>query len=406
MRRPNLARLRPQALRSRRVLFGLLALVVLAGAGGAWLLLRGDETAAAATTTATVSTETIQQTVTASGTLAAATTADLSFDVSGTVTAVYVEPGDTVREGQRLARVDDDVLAAELDAAESALDAAETSLSEHSSDGASDEQIAADEASVVAAESSLEQAQEALDGAVLRSTIAGSVTAVGIEVGDRAGSGSGSSGGATAVTGNASASSGSDAGASITVVTSGSFVLDATVASSDVDKIEKGLQAELTVSGVDETVYGTVSEVGLVAETDSTGAAAFPVTIKVTGTRDDLYAGSSADVAIIVSQRSDVLTVTSRALQTDGDTTYVDRVGDDGTTERVDVQTGETSGMVTEITSGLVEGDVVQVPGFSGPGGSGGDEEMQQRMQDMMQNGGGPPDGAFPGGGGFPGGGQ
>ena len=159
-------------------------------------------------------------------------------------------------------------------------------------------------------------------------------------------------------------------------------------------------------SGIDETVYGTVSAVGLVAETDSSGAAAFPVTIEVTGERDDLYAGTSADIAVIVSQRADVLTVDSRALQTDGGTTYVEKVTDSatGATERVTVETGETSGMVTAVTSGLAEGDVVQVPGFAGPGGSGGDQDMQefqQQMQERMQNGGGFPGGGQ--GGGFPG---
>ncbi|NHA02073.1 hypothetical protein G5V59_27170 [Nocardioides sp. W3-2-3] len=175
--------------------------------------------------------------------------------------------------------------------------------------------------------------------------------------------------------------------------------MDATVSSSDVEKVKKGMQAEITVSGIDETVYGTVSEVGLVAETDSSGAAAFPVTVEVTGTREDLFAGTSADLAIVTSQRADVLTVDSRALQTDGDTTYVDKVTDaaTGATTKTVVATGEASGMVTEVTSGLAEGDVVKVPGFSGPGG-GGNQDMQQRMQERMQNGGG-----FPGGGTPPG---
>ncbi|HVK27058.1 MAG TPA: biotin/lipoyl-binding protein [Nocardioides sp.] len=405
-----LNRVRPPWRRPRRLVLVLSALVVVSGVAGAWLLLRGDEPAAASTTTATVSTQTLKQTVTASGTVAAATTEDLSFDVSGTVTKVFVEPGDTVKEGQRLARIDDDVLQAELDAAESSLDAAETAQSEHISDGASDEQLAADEASVLAAESSLTQAQDAVEDAVLRSTIAGTVTDVGLEVGDSVGSGSGSSQPSTG-TGSSSSSTATDTtSGTITVVSTGRFVVDATVSSSDVEKVEKGMQAEITVSGIDETVYGTVSEVGLVAETDSSGAAAFPVTVEVTGERDDLYSGTSADVAVVVSQRTDVLTVDSRAVRADGDTTYVEKVTDGatGATERVTVETGETSGMVTEVTSGLAEGDVVQVPGFAGPGGNGGDQDMQefqQQMQERMQNGGGFPGGGFPGGG-FPGGAQ
>lgn len=384
--------------RSRRLVLGLVALVVLAAASGGWLLLRDDQPAAAATTTATVGTQTLKQTVTASGTVEAATTADLSFDVSGTVSAVYVEPGDEVAKGQKLAAVDDEVLQAELDAAESALDAAETARTEHLSDGASDEQASADEAAVLAAESSLAQAEDAVADAVLRSTTAGTVTAVGVEVGDTVGSSGNLAG--------ASTDSTDATDAIVTVVSTGSYVVEASVASADVEKVAKGLQTEITVSGVDGTVYGTVTEVGLVAEADSSGAAVFPVTIEVTGERDDLYTGTSADIAIVVSQRTDVLTVDSRAIRTDGDTTYVEKVTDSatGATERVEVTTGETSGMATEVLTGLAEGDVVEVPGFSGPGGAGGDDQVQE-LRRQIEQGGGFPEGFTPPQGGFPAGG-
>ncbi|MCR1782259.1 biotin/lipoyl-binding protein [Nocardioides carbamazepini] len=390
------------ARRSRRLVLGLVAFLVIAAAIGGWLLLRDDQPAAAATTTATVATQTLKQTVTASGTVEAATTAELAFDVSGTVTDVYVEPGEKVTRGQRLAAIDDDVLRAELEAAESALDAAETARSEHLADGASDEQASADQAAVLAAESSLAQAKEAVADAVLRSTTAGTVTAVGIEVGDTAGS-SGTPAGS-----DSSSSDSGTADGTVTVVSTGSYVIEATVASGDVGKVKKGLQTEITVSGIDETVYGTVAEVGLVAEADSSGAAVFPVTIEVTGERDDLYTGTSADIAIVVSQRADVLTVDSRALRTDGETTYVELVTDGatGATERVEVTTGETSGLATEILTGLAEGDVVEIPGFSGPGGpggSGGGEQMQE-LRRQIEQGGVLPEGFVPPQGGVQGG--
>ncbi|MDQ6527061.1 efflux RND transporter periplasmic adaptor subunit [Nocardioides sp. LHD-245] len=381
-----LRRVRPPWRRRRRLVVSLATLVVLAAVAGGWLLFRDDEPAAATSTTATVGTQTLKQTVTASGTLAAARTAELSFDVSGTVTAVYVRPGDAVRKGQRLAAVDDEVLRAELDAADSALDAAETARAEHVADGASAEQVAADKAAVLAAESRLVEARAAMDDAVLRATVKGTVTDVGIAVGDPVGDPVGGTGDT------------GDTSSSVTVVSTGSFVVEAMVASSDIAKVSPGLQAEIAVSGVDETVYGTVQEVGLVAEADSSGAAVFPVTVKVTDRRDDLFGGTSADLSIVVSQRAGVLTVDSRAIRTDGEATYVEKVTDaaTGAATRTDVELGETAGMATEVLSGLSEGDLVVVPGFSGPGGSGGDREMQEQMQqfrDRMQDGGGMPPG-------------
>lgn len=387
-----LQRPRPPWRSPRRLVLVLAALVVLSGAAGAWLLLRGDAPAAAASTTATVATQTLKKTVTASGTVAAATTADLSFAVSGTVTDVFVEPGDKVRKGQRLAAIDDTVLQAQLDAAQSSLDAAEVTRSEHLSDGSTGEQVAADEAAVVAAESSLAQAEDAVTDAVLRSTTAGTVTAVGLEVDDTVGS-SGAGGNTDTST---DTSTGTSTGA-ITVVSTGRFVVDATIASGEVEKVAKGLQAEVTISGIDGTVYGTVQEVGLVAETDSSGAAVFPVTVAITDKRDDLFAGTSADLSIVVSQRAAVLTVDSRAVQIEGDTTYVDKVTDPATGDstRTEIEIGDIDAMATEVVSGLVEGDVVVVPGFSGPAGGGGDQDMQERMRERMEQGGQLPPGGF-----------
>src|SRR6185312_1053853 len=58
------------------------------------------------TVTVPVTTGTIQQTVTSSGTIEPASQANLNFAVSGTVTAVNVKAGQTVAAGQTLATVD------------------------------------------------------------------------------------------------------------------------------------------------------------------------------------------------------------------------------------------------------------------------------------------------------------
>ncbi|MFT4286215.1 efflux RND transporter periplasmic adaptor subunit [Nocardioides sp.] len=382
----------------RWLVLTLVVLVAAAGASG-WLLLRPSGQAVAASTTTTVSSTTLKDTVSASGTIAAAKTADLDFEVSGTVTHVYVSEGDLVKKGQQLAAIDDTALQAALTAAQSSLDAAEEQYEEDIDDDASDVQLAADETAVVAAEADLDDAQQAVDDAVLRATIRGTVTAVGLEVGDVAGSSSGSSS-------TSSTSSDTSSSSAFSIVSVGSYLVDATVAATDVADVKAGLQAEITVSGVSDTVYGTVQSVGLVAQTNTSGAAVFPVTVKVTGKRDDLYSGTSATVSIIVSQETDVLVVASQALQTDDDgSTYVDKIVD-GATVKTPVEIGETYGTQTEVVSGLAEGDTVEVPGFTMPTGggtsSGDGEEEQQQMQ--FPDGGGMPGGGGQGGGGFGGG--
>lgn len=384
----------------RRVWLAVPVLLVLVAITGAWLLTR-DTTASATASTATVTRQTLQQTVSADGSIAARKSRDEAFEVSGTVTRVAVDEGDRVHRGQVLATVGHATLVATRTAASTSLDAAVTQLDDDQDAGASDVQIAADQTAVVAARATLADARQAVDDATLRATIAGTVTSVGISRGETVGT-SGSSG-STASTGSTDPTSSTDSSTSgaITIVSTGSYVVDATVAAEDADQLEKGLQAEITATGVDDTIYGTVSEVGLVAETNDSGAAVFPVTIAITGKQKDLYAGVTATASIIVKQEPDVLTVSSRALSTEGDKTYV-TVLVDGDEVKTEVTTGQTYGMSTEITSGLEEGDEVVVQGFTPPSGSGGDGGEGQlpgggELPDFSQMGGGQPPAGAPG---------
>lgn len=398
--------------RRSRVVTGAVLVLALAASAGGWFWFRPEAEAVVASTTQTVSTSTLKETVTASGTLRAARSEDLSFSVSGTVRAVLVDEGDQVKKGAALARVDSSSLVAARTAARSSYDAALAQLDEDLDAGASDVQVAADRSSVVAARSSWVEARDAVDDAVLRAPMAGTVVALDLAVGDTVGSGTGSGTGSGSTGSTGSSAGGSGAGAAttdttsttstaeVTLATTRRFAVDAEVAAADIGGVEEGLQVELTVSGVDETVYGTVSSVGAVASTNTSGAAVFPVVVEVTGNRKDLWSGTSADLSIVVSQRTDVLTVPTQAVESDDGQAYVTVVVD-GTEERRDIEIGEAPGASTEVTSGLEEGDTVVVPGFAGPGsGSGTDRGGQQGFP-----GGTPPSGmpSLPGGGTFPG---
>ena len=390
------------------------AAVVVGGGAGAWALTRED-TAQAQAMQVQATSGTVKETVSAGGTVEAAETADLSFEVSGTVTKIYVAEGDTVKKGDPLARVDDTTLVAARTAAESALTAAQEQLDTDESSGGSDVQIASDEAAVAAAEADLDSARQAVDDAVLRATIGGTVTAFDIAVGDVVGSSSGSSGTSS---GGSGSSMGEDSGGAstdsstdststgtVSIVSAGDHVVEATVSADDAASLKKGLQATVTVNGVDEEVFGTVATVGKVAETSSSGAAVFPVSITVTGERDDLYPGTSATAEITVKQREDVLTVTSAAITTDGDQAYVQKVVD-GKTVKTKVTIGEVYGASTEITDGLAEGDTVEIEAFTRPGGSRSGSQEGGQEGGFGGFGGEGETGQMPGGGQFPGGGM
>jgi multidrug efflux pump subunit AcrA (membrane-fusion protein) len=364
--------------RTRRRLLVVAGVVVVAAGGVAtWLVLRPAE-ASTQPIIATASVGTQRQTVSASGTIEPAEQADLTFAVSGEVNQVLVKEGDTVTTGQTLATVDDTLLQAQLTAAQAALDAAE-------------EKASSDDPSVVSAEADVTAAQEAVDNAALKSTIDGTVVTVGLKVGDRVGTGSSNGASNGSSNGSSNGNDGNSSTAEFTVVSTNRFVVDAKVGSADVDKVKQGMTAQITATGTDEPVDGTVQTVGLVASADDSGAATFPVTVDVTGEQKAIYAGSSATVAIVVAERQNVLTVPALALHTSGKATYVNKMVD-GKAVRTDVKVGDTFGAQTEIKSGLKEGDQIEVAVVAPSGGGGGNNGRT---------------GVFPGGGGgnFPGGG-
>ena len=111
----------------------ILALVLLLGGAGygVWALFLSDQGSAATQyRTMTVSTGTLKSTVSASGTLNPAKQTELSFGSSGVVTKVSAKVGDKVGKGDVLAKINDDELQIDLDAAEAELTEAEDSLSD------------------------------------------------------------------------------------------------------------------------------------------------------------------------------------------------------------------------------------------------------------------------------------
>jgi multidrug efflux pump subunit AcrA (membrane-fusion protein) len=379
---------------------GLLVLVGVVGSGVYWFGFRDEEASAASATSTTTavaaSLTTIEQSVTGSGTLTPTVQEDVSFAVSGTVTSVDVAAGDTVTAGQQLATVDTLNLNADLLSAKADLASVEAELSnaEDDADGSdsSDAQIAALEAKVEVAQASVDSATEDLAGATLTAPVSGLLTEVNIEVGDAiSGSGSSSSGsGSTGATGGSStggSSTTTSSSAQFVIIGTDAWQISVSVDETDVALIEVGDQAEITVEDATDTIYGTVSEIGLLSSS-SGSVASYPVVVDITGSPEGLHDGVSADVSIIYERRTDVLTIPSAAVTTtDGEST-VTQEGSDGETITTVVTVGETSGTLVEITSGLSEGDEVLVTTFTPGTGSGDSSGSSDEQQSQMPGGG------------------
>jgi macrolide-specific efflux system membrane fusion protein len=392
--------------------------VLVVGVGTYWLVWGTPEAEADAviTQTATASLQTLDKSVSATGTITQAVNETVAFEASGTVLSVDVAEGDMVEAGQTLATIDTLRLeAARLEAVATLAQAEATLASAQAAadaSTASDAKIAAAEAQVEVAQANLDTAEENMADAVLVAPAAGQITSVSVAVGDAVGS-SGAGGSSSGTAGGMGAGGGaatatSTTTAAFTIVGADSWSIDLRVSDADLALLEIGGQAEITVDGITDTIFGVISSLGRVAST-SGGSAMFPVVVEVTGQPEGLFDGLSATVELIYERRADVLTVPLSAVQTIDGVTYVDKLVDSVAT-RTEVAVGETAGSLIEITSGLAEGDEVQITVAVSTGSteSGGETGFEERFQmgGGMPGGGefsfeNMPGGGAPGGGGF-----
>jgi multidrug efflux pump subunit AcrA (membrane-fusion protein) len=342
------------------------------------------------TVTVPVTTGTMQQTISSSGTIEPASQANLNFAVSGTVTGVDVKAGQTVTAGQVLATVGTTALSDNVSAAQAQLTAANDRLAADEAAGASTSQIDSDQASVTSAESSLSTAQTNLNDASLTSTIAGTVASVSLTVGQQVtGTGSGgNNGGNNGSSGNGSngsngngsngsngnGSNGSGSGSSsgqIVVIGTDSYIVNTTVDDTQIGQITDGDQVVITpTTGSSTAIYGTVGSISLIGS-QSSNVTTFPVVVNVTGNPPGLYAGASADVSIIIRQLNNVTEVPTGAINynANGQATVTEVVN--GTDEVKNVTVGAAENGETQITSGISPGAKVleKQYTFHAPGG-------------------------------------
>ncbi|MGW8484043.1 efflux RND transporter periplasmic adaptor subunit [Microbacterium sp. NPDC055903] len=361
------------------------AAVIIVAATAIWVLgflIPSQNTSAQAITqTETASLQTLEKTVAASGTVTPAVQEDVSFEVSGTVTSVNVEAGQTVSKGDVLATVDTLQLEADLLDAEATLAEARASLADAEDADATDTRIAAASAAIDVAQSDVDAAEEAMDDASLLAPADGLITSVGVAVGDKvsgssgSGSSSGSSGSAASSSTPGSTSSSTDGStasstAGFSLVSTDDWSMSVSVGETDIANVADGQQVELASDDGTE-YFGVVSEVGLLPSTTD-GSAQYTVTVTLTGDGEGLYDGVSLTGSIVYERRTEVLAVSSAAVTTTDGTSTVIVIADDGSQSEVDVEVGETSGDYTEILSGIEEGDEVLVASFTpGEGNSG-----------------------------------
>jgi macrolide-specific efflux system membrane fusion protein len=419
----------------RTLFAGVIGLVVgllVAGIAGWIYVSRQNQQAASGPTTTTRSVaaavDTIKKSISTTGTLTPADQQDVSFVGGGTVTDVAVTQGQQVTAGQSLGTIDtlsmqqvmaqDNLTLAKAQATlvndQLALSTAQDALTT-AQDGGDDtsapqakvdtatQQVAVDQSSITTAQSSADAAGAALNSPTVTSPIDGVVSQVNVTVGKKVtgtggsanssnsanstSTGSGTAGtgqsasGTQAATGTGGGSGGAASAASSSGASSASFVVvgtdswkvDVTVDSAQIGLLAVGDQAQLvtesSTAGSASPLFGTISSVGLIS-TSTGSTAGYPVEVAVTGTPAGLHDGAGVTVSLIYEQHANVLTVPSAAIHTENGQSVVYQMNGDQQVS-TPVQTGDSDGTSTEITSGLNEGDEVLVTVTTGGAGAG-----------------------------------
>ncbi len=175
--------------------------------------------------------------------------------------------------------------------------------------------------------------------------------------------------------------------------------VQAQVGQSDVSLLEKGQEAQLVVDGhEDETIAATITAIAneptssaAAAGTDSTsGTVQYAIDLALDDVPSWALSGMTGSLTVVVAQHADVLVVPTSAVAGSASDAYVRLLVDGAPVDRT-IETGMATATLTEVSSGLSEGETV-ITGEVVDGGST-DGEAQSGGLGVPGMRSGPPDG-------------
>lgn len=358
-------------LRISKIWIAVIVIVVIAVA--AWALSGGKKEEEINFKEEAVKTETLQNSVTATGTIEAVTSVTVGTQVSGIVNKLYVDYNSQVKKGQVIAELDKTNLLSELNTAKANLASATSNLSYQAANMNRYQTlykkglVSADEyenalltyrqakEQVASSKESVLKAQTNLGYATITSPIDGTVISKSVEEGQTV----------------AASFSTPELFTIARDLTNMQVV--ANVDEADIGGVKEGDRVTFTVDAYpDDTFEGTVKQVRLEATTTN-NVVTYEVVISAPNTDLKLKPGLTANVTIYTQERSGVLAVANKALrftptkETVGkDMKIVDCKGknkvwtlSDKTLTAHPVTIGQTDGVHTEIIKGIKKGQKI-----------------------------------------------
>jgi len=299
--------------------------------------------------------------------------------ISGIVAELMKEPGQTVQQGEVIARVKVIPDMGQLSSAESRVRLADINLRQVETDFTRTEQLhrqqmVSDE-EYDKARQQLRQAQEEKAAAVdalqvvrdgvsksnasasstlIRSTISGVILDIPVKVGNSV----------------INSNTFNDGTTIATVANMQDLIFRGNIDETEVGQLNIGVPMKITIGALQDLTFDATLEYISPKATEANGANQFEikaaVAVPATGSETTIRAGYSANAEIVLAQVSQVLAVPESAIEFQGDSTFVyvvtGKAADQTTYERRPVTTGLSDGVNIEIKSGVKADDRLRGP--------------------------------------------
>ncbi|WP_455053904.1 efflux RND transporter periplasmic adaptor subunit [Leyella stercorea] len=296
--------------------------------------------------------------------------------ISGIITEILKEAGETVQEGEVIAKVKVIPDMGSLSAAQSRLRLAEINRKQAQTDYDREKAlfdkglVAADEYDKIA--QTLRQAREEVDAAqdnlevvrdgvsksnasasstLIRSTITGLILDIPVKVGNSV----------------ILANTFNDGTTIATVANMNDLIFRGNIDETEVGRLSTGMTMKITIGALQDLKFDARLEYIAPKATDQNGANQFEIkaAVNLPSKATNIRSGYSANAEIVLAEAKNVLAVQESAIEFDGDDTYVYVVkgeGDKQTYERRKVQTGISDGINIEIRSGVKPNERIRGP--------------------------------------------
>lgn len=291
---------------------------------------------------------------------------------SGIINEIYVQPGDMVKEGDLIARIQIIPEMIQVNEAETRLEKArlayenakiefEKTQELFKNKVITESQYLSDKLNYEIAKEDLESAQNNLQlikegvlkkagsqtNTLIRSTTAGMVLDVPVEVGN-----------------SVIKSNTFNDGTTIAIVADmREMVFEGMVDETEVGKIKEGMQLLLTIGALDEEKFTAILEFISPKGVEENGAIQFEIKAAVQLQEGSfIRAGYSATADIVLDRRDSVLAIKEKLVTFKEDSTFVEVMTEPQVFEKRLIKTGLSDGINIEVVEGLTEDDKVKVP--------------------------------------------